>query len=102
MKLTEAPGARLTAVKTAVPGVGRSLVTTMFVIGMLPVLLTVPPKVAVAPGAPAIAGQVAVTAMRGEATSGQVTLAKSETGAPQRLVAVAVKVSDTEQFVGAR
>jgi hypothetical protein len=48
-----------------------------------------------------LTGQLAVTAIRGVVRIGQVALAESETGTPQELLALAVKVSATEQFVGA-
>ena len=102
VKAADAPGARLAVVNTVVLGPGRSLDTTMLVKVTSPVLLTVPPKVAVEPGDPGSAGQVAVTAMRGVVRIGQIALAESETAPPQRLFALAVNVSDTEQFVGAR
>ena len=40
-------------------------------------------------------------AIWGVVRMGQVPLAESDTGTPQRLLALAVKVSDTEQFAGA-
>jgi hypothetical protein len=49
-----------------------------------------------------VAGQATVNAICGVVKIGQVTLAVSVTGMPQVLLAFATKVSDVEQFVGAR
>lgn len=46
-------------------------------------------------------GQTAATAMAGVVRMGQVALATLLTPPPQRLLAVAVKVSATEQLAGA-
>ena len=54
------------------------------------------------PGRMGPVAQVAVTAIWGVVRLGQVTLAVAETGAPQRLAAVTLRVSVTEQLVGAR
>jgi hypothetical protein len=102
VKLEDAPGVSIGAVKTNMPATGRSAVTMIFVRLIFPLLLTVPVYVNTPPAPTGVAGQTAVTAIWAVVRRGQVALAEFVTATPQALEAVAVKVSDTEQVLGAR
>jgi hypothetical protein len=101
VKLASAPGASVATVNTVVLAAGRSLSTTTLVNVTLPVFCTVPLYVNEPPGSAWVAGQTAVTAICGVVRMGQVALTVLVTGTPQRLLALATKVSDTEQLAGA-
>jgi hypothetical protein len=101
VKLADAPGASEPAVNTVVLGAGRSLTTTMLLRIVSPRLRTVPLYTSEPPGNTGAVGHAAVTPIWGVVRMGQVALAVLVTGVPQRLAAVAVKVSATEQLAGA-
>ena len=67
--------------------------TTTLVSVMLPVLVTYPVKLSRPPGTTGLAGQNFATMMDGAVATGQTAVALSETLLPQRLIAVAVRVS---------
>ena len=75
---------------------------TMFVIGMLPVFVTVPLYVSNPPGATGASGQLCVIDSNGVVTSVQVLLAVFVTATPQMLWPEAVAMLADKQFVGAR
>ena len=73
--------------------VGWLFSTTMLLRVMLPLLLTLPVKMSKPPGATGFTGQVLVTRIAGAVVAAQVAVAVADTLLPQRLVAVAVRVS---------
>ena len=76
--------------------------TTIFVIGMLPVFVTVPLNVSNPPGATGEIGQLCVIDSNGVVVIAQVVLAVFVTAMPQMLRPVTVEMLVLEQFVGAR
>jgi len=76
--------------------------TTTFVIGMLPMFVTVPLYVSNPPGATGETGQLCVIDNNGVVTKVQVLLAVFVTATPQMLWPEAVATLTDEQFVGAR
>lgn len=96
-----APGSSRAAENTTVLAAGRSHTTVTLVNAMLPVFRTVPLYVNVPPGATAVVGQAAVTAIAGAVRIGQVVVAECDTATPHTLCAVAVAVLVLEQLVGA-
>ena len=95
------PGASVPAVKIGVPPL-TLFSTTIFVIGMLPVFVTVPLYVSNPPGATGESGQLCVIDSNGVVTSVQVLLAVFVTATPQMLWPEAVAMLADKQFVGAR
>ena len=87
------PGARFEMENTGVPLVGWLFNTTTLVRVMLPLLLTLPVKTSRPPGATGLTGQVLVTRMEGAVMAAQEAVALCVTLLPQRLVAMAVRVS---------
>jgi len=101
VKFAEAPGASVPIVNTGVLAAGRSLTTTTFVSVILPLLLTVPPKLKDPPGATRLVEQFIVTRIWDAVRMGQEELTESVTATPQMLVARTVELLLTEQTFAA-
>ena len=95
------PGASVPAVKIGAPPLMLFNIT-MFVIGMLPVFVTVPLYVSNPPGATGASGQLCVIDSNGVVVIAHVVLAAFVTATPQMLRPVTVETLVEEQFVGAR
>ena len=96
-KLDEAPGARLSTVKTVLGADWASMMVTLFKI-TLPELLTVPEYVIKAPGATATDGQASVTEIAGAVITVQVVVTVFVTALSEQMsLPLALNTVATEQ-----